>query len=186
MPLELRLLSEGLSRDYSLQSYLSPAPLWLCTHTSAPSLGWLPSILVTTVWVWVITRPWLLPCAPPESFSLSARRNCLLLLCFAGKHLSRGYAVGCVAGCWQHSLGAQCSLCWALLCSHCVALERITAGRTAGESHVNLISVSCLTAFLLHFFCSKSFKEGISWLFCNNAFWRTSLLKCFCSFNIYF
>lgn len=43
MPSELGLLSEGLcylglSRDYSLQSSLSPAPLWLCAHTSAPSL----------------------------------------------------------------------------------------------------------------------------------------------------
>lgn len=108
MPLELGLLSEGLcylglSRDYSLQSYLSPAPLWLCAHSSAPSSGWLPSVL----------SPWsrlcgfrLLRCFPvhllnhplsqPEGIVHS---SCVLL----GKHLGRGCVVGCVTGCWPHS-----------------------------------------------------------------------------------
>lgn len=107
MPLELGLLNEGLcylglSRDYSLQSYLSP-PLWLGAHTSAPSLGWLPSVL--SYWsrlcgfrllhffpVHLLNHP----LSQPEGIVHS---SCVLL----GKHLGRGCAVGCVGGCWQHS-----------------------------------------------------------------------------------
>lgn len=121
MPLELGLLNErlcylGLSRDYSLQSYLIPAPLRLCAHTSAPSLGLAaqcPEPLVTIMWVQVITRPLLLPCAPSEPSSLSTRRNCPLLLCCAGRAPQEGLCSGVC--CWvlaafrEHRAGHWCS-----------------------------------------------------------------------------
>lgn len=169
MPLELGLLSEELCylqlrRDYSLQSYLCPTPVWLCAHTSAPSLGWLPNIL--SHWSQLCGFR-LLPDlgffpVPLLNNSLYQPEGILHFPVFCWGSTSAGamqWGVLLAVGSIQ---GAQCSMYWARVCSHRVALERITAGRTAGESHVNLISVSCLTAFLLHFFRSKSFKEGIS------------------------
>lgn len=103
--------------------------------------------LVTTVWIQVITCPSLLPCTLSESSSLSSRRNCPLLLCFCWGSTSAG-AVGSI----QRARGSEC---WALLFSHWVVLERITAGRTAGESHVNLypcaaLQLSCCISFALN------------------------------------
>lgn len=173
MPAELGLLSEGLwylglSRDYSLQSSLSPAALWLCAHTSAPSLE-LAAQCSEPQWVqWVQVLPdhnefcefRLLPdlCFfPVRLLNHPVSQKELSPRAVLGEPLGRGCAVGWVAALGS-TQGAQCSTGG----SHCVALGRITAGRTAGESHVNLISVCCLTAFLLHFSRSKSFKEGIS------------------------
>lgn len=79
MPSELGLLSEGLcylglSRDYSLQSSLSPAPLWLCAHTSAPSLELADnSEPQFSGYYQTFTS---------SLCSLSARRNCPLVLCW--------------------------------------------------------------------------------------------------------
>lgn len=95
-------------------------------------------------------------------------------------------AGGCCEGFWQHAENAVQRAPGTDALRHYIMLERITPVSTAGESHVNLLSVCCLTAFLLHFFRSKSFKEGISSLFCNNAFWHTiSLKSLFFFFNLF-
>lgn len=127
MPLELGL-SEGLcylglSWDYSLQSYLSLAPMAECAHTSAPSLGWLPSVL--SHWprmygfrllpdlcffpVHLLNHP----LCQPEAIVHSS--------CFAGKAPRQGLCSGVC--CWvlaafrEHS--AACTGHW---CSHTVLL----------------------------------------------------------------
>lgn len=156
MPLELGLLSEGLcylrlSRVYSLQSYLCPAPVWLCAHTSAPSLGGSEEPLVTIVWVQVITRPWLLPCTRSESFSLLTRRNCPLSCVLLGKHLSRGCAGARVAGCWQHSGSTvRCVLGTGVLTPSCFGKNncREDSWGVSCQSYIRELSYSFLTAFL--------------------------------------
>lgn len=107
--------------------------------------------LVTIVWVQVITRPRLLPCAPSESFSLSTRRNSPLSSVLLGKHLSRGYAVGCVAGCWQHSGSTvQHVLGTGVLTPCCFGKSdcREDSWGVSCQSYIHELSYSFLAAFL--------------------------------------
>lgn len=136
-------------RDYSLQSSLSPAPLWLCAHTSAPSLQLAARCsvpLVTTLWVQVITRPLLLPCAPSESSSLSARRNCPLVLCWESTLAwAVQWAVLLGVGSTQ---GAQCSTGVLTLC--CFGKNNCTEDSwgVSCQSYISVLSYSSLAAFL--------------------------------------
>lgn len=128
-----------------------------CVHTSAHySLSQLPhgpcpEPLLKLVWIQVIYYMCIL---------CMARKDFPLLLYFAGKPPDKGRG-GCTV--W-HVAGA---LHGKRDCNECI-----------WESCVNLNCMCSLTAFLLHFLHSKSFKE-ISQLFCNNAFWHAVLLKSF-------
>lgn len=156
----LGLLTAELPKPCTLRVRAAVA---VCVHQHFPvELAVLcPEPLARFVRIQVIICPSLPPCASSASSFLSTRRNCPLSCVSLGRHLGRGWAE-CSSGvcCWgfwqrmgstaQRALGADAI-------RHYIILERIAA-----ESHVNLKSVCCLTAFLLHFFCSKSFKEGIS------------------------
>lgn len=107
--------------------------------------------LVTVGWVQVITRPWFLPCAPfnhplcqPEGIVHS---SCVLL----GKHHGRGYAVGCVAGCWQHSGSTvQRVLGTGVLTLCCFGKNncREDSWGVSCQSYIRELSYSFLAAFL--------------------------------------
>lgn len=147
MPSELGLLSEGLcylglSRDYSLQSSLSPAPLWLCAHTGAPSLeladnsepqfsGYyqtFTSSLCTFCIMLSVSQKELSPCA------------------VLGEHLGRGCAVGWAAAVGSIR-GAQCSTA----VSHCCFGNnncREDSWGVSCQSCICVLSYSSLAAFL--------------------------------------